>query len=106
MVCVCSECPRTSTYPSPHPRRPALAHPSPGHPYYWEGQKNVLDVERAVARGLSAASGLHIRNAGAMHVLHGNTVKAPLPGTADYEERLRAMDGLAGFFCYLLLTVA
>jgi hypothetical protein len=66
----------------------------------------VLDVERAVARGLGAASGLHIRNAGAMHVLHGNTVKAPLPGCADYEERLRAMDGLAGFFCYLLLTIA
>ena len=80
--------------------------PNLGHPYYWEGQREALDVERAVARGLGPAAGLHIRNAGAMHVLHGNTVKAPLPGSADYEERLRAMDGLAGFFVYLLLTIA
>ncbi len=82
------------------------ARPRPGHPYHWTGQRDALDVERVVARGIGAATGLHVRNCGAMQVLPGNCVKAPLPGDAQYDERLREMDGLAGFFVYLLLTVA
>ena len=79
--------------------------PNLGHPYHWEGQRDALAAERHIARGLGAASGVHIRNAGSMHILPGNCVKAPLPGCADYEERMRAMDHLAGFFVYILLTV-
>ncbi len=79
---------------------------APGHPYYWAGQYEALEVERAVARGLGAAAGVHIRNAGAMHVLHGNTVKAPLPGDPHYADTMRRMDSLAGFLVYILLTVA
>jgi len=90
---------------SPHPAWPGSARPAPGHPYHWEGQRDALAAERWIARGLGDASGVHIRNAGSMHILPGNCVKAPLPGAGDYEERMRGMDHLAGFYVYLLLTV-
>ena len=94
----------------PRPRPPTAPDdagaPRPhGHPYHWEGQHDALQAERWIARGLGPASGVHIRNAGSMHILPGNCVKAPLAGCADYAERMRGMDHLAGFFVYVLLTV-